>query len=396
MKSTKELVKLCVEGLDQLSENGPDEKYIEDVELTIQAIKNILLGKPISQLKKKDKDKVISDEDRKELAFLFTKTTTNDTGLIEKLIVNLKYFGVDCKRNVVSILSHLAKEEDTLKDHVSVNPQIIELLVNCYSDHDYSPETGVCLFTGEILQAFIRSIGDPVVEVILFSGGEKDEHSYMVWNFFNEYVDIPSFDVQTQAFNTLKEIFLTKHPKLGVVVRKSAVKLITEKEEEFFKYFNQMLQSPTFVTCRQSLMLLHQILFDPEKKTYRAMMHYIKRKRNLKIAMNLLRDSSDQIQFEAFHLFKVFVLNPKRSPEVTHILSKPKNIKNLVAFLSTFKDKFKDSHFGSNESGAGYELFQSELKNVIESVKSLEKRDEIAASDRKKSSETGAFGEPIQ
>ena len=126
------------------------------------------------------------------------------------------------------------------------------------------------------------------------------------------------------------------------------------------------------------------------------MMHYIKRKRNLKIAMNLLRDSSDQIQFEAFHLFKVFVLNPKRSPEVTHILSKPKNIKNLVAFLSTFKDKFKDSHFGSNESGAGYELFQSELKNVIESVKSLEKRDEIAASDRKKSSETGAFGEPIQ
>ena len=79
----------------------------------------------------------------------------------------------------------------------------------------------------------------------------------------------------------------------------------------------------------------------------------------------------------------MFVLNPKRSPEVTHILSKPKNIKNLVAFLSTFKDKFKDSHFGSNESGAGYELFQSELKNVIESVKSLEKRDEIAASDRK-------------
>jgi diketogulonate reductase-like aldo/keto reductase len=98
----------------------------------------------------------------------------------------------------------LAKTEEALKDHVSVNPQIIEQLVNNYSDHDYSPETGVCLFTGEILQAFIRFIGDPVVEVILFSGGEKDEHSYMVWKFFNEYVDIPSFDVQTQAFNTLK------------------------------------------------------------------------------------------------------------------------------------------------------------------------------------------------
>ena len=114
-----------------------------------------------------------------------------------------------------------------------------------------------------------------------------------------------------------------------------------------------MLQSPTFVTCRQSLMLLHQILFDPEKKDIQShdALHQAEQP---KIAMNLLRDSSDQIQFEAFHLFKVFVLNPKRSPEVTHILSKPKNIKNLVAFLSTFKDKFKDSHFGSNESGAGY------------------------------------------
>jgi calcium binding protein 39 len=397
VKSAKELVKICIEGLDELTANGADEKATEQVGQTIQAIKNILLGKPISQVKKKDKDKVISDEDRKELALLFTKATTNHSGLIEKLISNLKYLNVDCKRNIVSILSHLAKTEEALKDHVSVNPQIIEQLVNSYSDHDYSPETGVCLFTGEILQAFIRFIGDPVVEVILFSGGEKDEHSYMVWNFFSEYVDIPSFDVQTQAFNTLKEIFLTKHPKLGVVVRKSAVKLITEKEEEFFKYFNKMLQSPTFVTCRQSLMLLHQVLFDPEKKTYKAMMHYINGAKNLKIAMNLLRDSSDQIQFEAFHLFKVFVLNPKRNAKVTHILSKPKNVKNLIAFLSTFKDKFKDSHFGSNESGAGYELFQSELKNVIQAIKDLEiKTPNIDTTDRNSSAELGAFGEPIE
>ena len=162
-------------------------------------------------------------------------------------------------------------------------------------------------------------------------------------------------------------------------------------------HFNKMLQSPTFVTCRQSLMLLHNILFDPEKKTYRAMMHYIQGGKNLKIAMNLLRDQSDQIQFEAFHLFKVFVLNPKRSEQVTHILSKPKNVKNLIAFLSTFKDKFKDSHFGSNESGAGYELFQSELKNVVGAIKDLAiKSPKLDASEGKSSTELGAFGEPIE
>ena len=73
MKSTKELVKLCVEGLDQLSENGPDEKYIEDVELTIQAIKNILLGKPISQLKKKTKIKLYQTRIEKSLRFCLPK-----------------------------------------------------------------------------------------------------------------------------------------------------------------------------------------------------------------------------------------------------------------------------------------------------------------------------------
>ena len=74
MKSTKELVKLCVEGLDQLSENGPDEKYIEDVELTIQAIKNILLGKPISQLKKKTKIKLYQTRiEKKSLRFCLPK-----------------------------------------------------------------------------------------------------------------------------------------------------------------------------------------------------------------------------------------------------------------------------------------------------------------------------------
>ena len=129
VKSTEQLAQLCIEGLDDLSLNGANEKSIEQVGLTIQAIKNILLGKPISQLKKKDKDKIISDEDREELAKLFVKISTNQQGLIEKLIVNMKYLQVDCKRNIVSILSHLAKTEKTFKDHVALNPQITVMLI---------------------------------------------------------------------------------------------------------------------------------------------------------------------------------------------------------------------------------------------------------------------------
>ena len=40
VKSTEQLAQLCIEGLDDLSLNGANEKSIEQVGLTIQAIKN--------------------------------------------------------------------------------------------------------------------------------------------------------------------------------------------------------------------------------------------------------------------------------------------------------------------------------------------------------------------
>ncbi|RHY26302.1 hypothetical protein DYB32_007749, partial [Aphanomyces invadans] len=58
---------------------------------------------------------------------------------------------------------------------------------------------------------------------------------------------------------------------------------------------------------------------------------------NLKIMMNLLRDTSANIQFEAFHVFKVFVANPKKPNEVTQILLNNKD--KLVAYLEKFQNE---------------------------------------------------------
>lgn len=40
------------------------------------------------------------------------------------------------------------------------------------------------------------------------------------------------------------------------------------------------------------------------------MTRYIANEENLKVMMNLLKDRSKNIQFEAFHVFKVCVLSP--------------------------------------------------------------------------------------
>ena len=67
--------------------------------------------------------------------------------------------------------------------------------------------------------------------------------------------------------------------------------------------YNTLILSSNYVTKRQSLKLLGEILLD--RANYNIMTRYIASEANLKRMMNLLRDKSRNIQFEAFHVFKV-------------------------------------------------------------------------------------------
>lgn len=67
--------------------------------------------------------------------------------------------------------------------------------------------------------------------------------------------------------------------------------------------YNTLILSPNYVTKRQSLKLLGEILLD--RANYNVMTQYIASEANLKMMMNFLRDKSRNIQFEAFHVFKV-------------------------------------------------------------------------------------------
>lgn len=71
---------------------------------------------------------------------------------------------------------------------------------------------------------------------------------------------------------------------------------------------------------------------------------YIASAANLKIAMNLLRDDRRMVQYEGFHVFKIFAANPNKSEEVTRILCL--NRERLLRFLPTFmEDREEDAQF---------------------------------------------------
>lgn len=73
--------------------------------------------------------------------------------------------------------------------------------------------------------------------------------------------------------------------------------------DRFFASYTALVLSKNYVTKRQSLKLLGEILLD--RANFNVMTRYIASEANLKMMMNTLRDKSKNIQFEAFHVFKV-------------------------------------------------------------------------------------------
>jgi len=96
------------------------------------------------------------------------------------------------------------------------------------------------------------------------------------------------------------------------------------------------------------------------RDNFRIMMRYISSRDNLIGMMELLRDTKPNIQYEAFHVFKVFVANPRKSEEVVKILSLNKD--KLVKYLEGF-----------HKEREGEGQFKEEKELVIQTLKGMGK-----------------------
>lgn len=71
----------------------------------------------------------------------------------------------------------------------------------------------------------------------------------------------------------------------------------------FQNYNNVLIQSSSYVTKRQSIKLLGELLLD--RANYSTLAEYVDRGEHLKLCMNLLKDDRKMVQYEGFHIFKV-------------------------------------------------------------------------------------------
>ncbi|EJT99608.1 mo25 protein [Dacryopinax primogenitus] len=277
----------------------------EDVSKWLGAMKGILIG--------------ADGEPSPELvAQLAQEVYSSD--LLLSLVTSIAKFDFEARKDVAQIFNNLLRRQIGSRwptvDYLSSRQDVVFATLEGYENES------IALNTGMILKEMLRH--EPLTKVLLYS-----DQFYQ----FPHYIENTTFGVSCDAFANFKDT-LTRHKQM-------VAEYLEQNYDRFFLTYAALIASSNYVTKRQSLKLLGEILLD--RANFNVMTRYIGSEQNLKTMMNLLRDKSKNIQFEAFHVFKVFVANPRKPTQIENILRRNKN--KLLAFLNDFHCDRDDEQF---------------------------------------------------
>jgi calcium binding protein 39 len=283
--------------------------------------------------------------------------------VLVRLIGNLQLLEFDARKDAVTLFTTLLRRQignrSPTVDYLMLRPQIFESLIVGNGNPD------IALNVGTIIRDSVKD--ESLAKLVLSSPS--------FWKFF-DYVSDSPFEIATDAFSTISDLL-----SLHVYV---AAEFLCLNSQKFVGKMTTLMSSDNYVTKRQSLKLMAQII--SERANFNFMTEYIDSVDNLKLVMVLLRDRSKNIQYEAFHMFKVFVANPKRSKPITDILIK--NKQKLLNLLTNFNPERNDNNF-----------FKEELTFIIREISNLPSPSSIASTpsaqaSRKASPEAGDLVQP--
>lgn len=277
------------------------------------------LGKPISALKTltlQSKDDVQGGDYEIQMHLI---KEVYEQDLLGLLVNDIEKFPFEARKESVVIFNSLLRRFIPPNKYIVVTyikesrPELLTTLLCGYE----KPEN--TLNYGLMLRECISF--EPLAEIIL-ACPEFDR--------LFDYIQLPTFDLSSDAFATFKAL-LTEHKAL-------ATTYMTAEYSRVFPKINALLASDNYVTRRQSLKLLGELLHD--RRNYEVMIRYVSDVENLKLLMTQLRDKSEKIQYEAFQVFKIFIANPTKPKPIHEILCK--NRDRILHFLESFNGSAKD------------------------------------------------------
>ncbi|KAK6947020.1 Mo25-like [Dillenia turbinata] len=258
---------------------------------------------------------------------------------LRPLINFLPKLNLEARKDATQVVANLQRQpvrsQLIASDYLAANGDLMDLLVSGYED------PGMALHYGGMLRECIRH--QVIARYVL-----RSEH---MKKFF-DYIQLPNFDIAADAAATFKEL-LTRH-------KSTAAEFLSSNFDWFFAEYNsRLLQSTNYITRRQAVKLLGDILLDRSNSA--VMVRYVSSKDNLRLLMNLLRESSKSIQIEAFHVFKLFVANQKKPPEIISILIANKS--KLLRLLQELNIDKENEQFDADKAQVIREIFSLDAKD---------------------------------
>ncbi|OMO76933.1 Sodium/sulfate symporter [Corchorus capsularis] len=257
---------------------------------------------------------------------------------LKLLITCLPKLNLEARKDATQVVANLQRQQVQSRliasDYLEANIDLMDILIAGYENTD------MALHYGAMLRECIRH--QTVARYVLESQHMKK---------FFDYIQLPNFDIAADAAATFKEL-LTRH--------KSTVAEFLSKNYDWFfaEYNSKLLESTNYITRRQAVKLLGDILLDRSNSA--VMTKYVSSRDNLRILMNLLRESSKSIQIEAFHVFKLFAANQNKPADIVSILVANKS--KLLRLFADFKTDKED------------EQFEADKAQVVKEIAALETR----------------------
>ena len=308
-RTPEELVTKCRDALERLRVDRSSAKDRESVAKYLGEMRGMLLS--------------VDASSAANAQTLVAKASAS--GLMTQLVAHLPHLPFETRKDAATVFNCIARTsvdgEEIAAEELSENPGLLDAIARGYEISDSA------LTFGAILRDLCRNA--TLVRKILYAES--------FWKMF-DYMQLQTFEIASDAMATFKEA-LTRHKDV-------AAEFMLENYDRFFKAYSELLEKGNYVTRRQSLKLLGELLLD--SANVHVMLKYVAEVENLCLMMNLLRDESKSIQFEAFHIFKVFVANPEKPAAVQLILSKNKT--KLMTYLEDFQSSREDESFKSERS----------------------------------------------
>jgi hypothetical protein len=224
-------------------------------------------------------------------------------GVPARLVDCLGLLGFEARKDAMRVFGAVLQlgtqvgAGEKVSDYVLGHPKLLEVLLQG------SGQQGVFSHCAEMLRSCLRC--PRLAAALLERGGAA------------ALIDLArhqSFDVASEAFGSLRRLLLA-HPDV-------AAAYVGSHFEEFFGRYHVLVLVEDYVTQRQALRLLGEVLshsgFEAVKCRYAGSAEF------LQIQMNLLRHSSAAMQLEAYQVFRLYVTNPQKPHRVQQILVRNK------------------------------------------------------------------------